>query len=172
MQWLRLVPAWGWAAGLALVIGIAGGGWINGALWEARLADAQRVHAEVRQRWADQALTAQAEQQRARLNLEGRLAALDETKTKELKNEQDENDRLRREYSAADTERKRLRIEVVVARADAVVSAATGPGSMGDAASVELSDRSGQAVWDIRQGMIDDRAKLEYLQGYVRALAR
>lgn len=64
MQWLRLVPLWGWAAGLALVIGIASGGWINGARWEARLADAQRVHAGERQQWADQAREAEAEQRR------------------------------------------------------------------------------------------------------------
>lgn len=64
MQWLRLVPLWGWAALAALVIGIACGGWINGARWEARLADAQRQHAVERQQWADLALAAQAEQRR------------------------------------------------------------------------------------------------------------
>jgi prophage endopeptidase len=38
---------------------------------------------------------------------------------------------------------------------------------VGDGACVELTDRAGQSVWDIRSGMIADQAKLAYLQKYV-----
>ena len=111
-------------------------------------------------------------QQTDRLVLETRLATLDTTSTEKLTDAQDENDRLRHEYSAADNERRRLRIEVILARADATVSATTGAGSLGDAASVELSAAAGSAVWDIRGGMISDRAKLEYLQEWARHIRK
>ena len=56
------------------------------------------------------------------------------------------------------------------AAADLVVSKTTGSSGLGDGASVELSERAGSAVWEIRAGMISDQKKLEYLQGYVRTL--
>src|SRR5690606_34760433 len=99
-----------------------------------------------------------------------RLAKLDTTHTQELSHALDENRRLESLYSAADGERRRLRIEVRVARNDAIVSETTGAGSVGDAASLELSGAAGRSVWDIRRGMIEDRAKLEYLQRRERAL--
>lgn len=106
-------------------------------------------------------------QQDKRQALETRLSALDASKHKDLSDAQDENERLRRLYSGADDERKRLRIEVKVARADATVSAATSAGRMGDGEKLELSERAGQSVWDIRRGVKSDQAKLDYLQGYV-----
>src|SRR5690606_12576165 len=93
-----------------------------------------------------------------------RLAELDTKHTKELSHALNENRRLEDLYSAADGERRRLRIEVIVARNDATVSATTGTSSVGDAATLELSGEAGRAVWDIRRGMIEDREKLEYLQ--------
>ncbi|RMH95873.1 lysis system i-spanin subunit Rz [Stutzerimonas nitrititolerans] len=145
--------------------------------WEWQANNYGKQLAEQRTEWADQLrLTAEAnaevirKQQTDRLELEARLAALDTTSTEKLTHAQTENDRLRSEYSAVDDERRRLRIEVRVARADAIVSAATGSSSLGDATSVELSTAAGSAVWDIRGGMISDRAKLEYLQEWARAV--
>ncbi|EOF5818420.1 lysis system i-spanin subunit Rz [Salmonella enterica] len=46
------------------------------------------------------------------------------------------------------------------------------PGSVGDAATVELSKGAGQNVLDIRAGIISDQAKLKYLQEYIRAQCR
>lgn len=163
--WLRLLPGWIWVV-LALVL--------VAAAQQYRVMSAHRELANAGAAWAEQLrLTAEAnaavilKQQADRLALEGRLAELDTTSTKRLIYAQDENNRLRDLYSSADDERRRLRIEVRVARADATVSAATKPGGMGDAASVELSGAAGSAVWDIRAGMISDREKLEYLQGWV-----
>ena len=51
------------------------------------------------------------------------------------------------------------------------VSAIAGAGSVGDAASLELSREAGRAIWDIRRGMIEDREKLEYLQERPGSLA-
>ena len=106
-------------------------------------------------------------QQEQRQALELRLSALDAKEHKELTDAQAENDRLQRLYSGADAERKRLRIEARIAANDRVVSDATGTGRVGNGASVELSERAGSAVWNIRGAMISDRAKLAYLQGYV-----
>src|SRR5690606_7978110 len=100
-----------------------------------------------------------------------RLAELDTKHTQELSDALQENRRLEDLYSAADGERRRLRIEVIVARNDATVSAVAGTGSVGDAASLELSGEAGRAVWDIRRGMIEDRAKLDYLQKYCSNLS-
>ncbi|MBU2295092.1 MAG: lysis protein, partial [Gammaproteobacteria bacterium] len=99
-------------------------------------------------------LQAQQEQRQA---LELRLAALDAKEHKELTDAQAENDRLQRLYAGADAERKRLRIEARVAANDRVVSDTAGAGSVGNGASVELSERAGSAVWNIRGGMISDR---------------
>ncbi|MBD2816770.1 lysis protein, partial [Xenorhabdus sp. Flor] len=48
------------------------------------------------------------------------------------------------------------------------------PSSVGvvDATPVELTGETGSTVLDIREGIINDRAKLKYLQGYVKTECR
>lgn len=140
--------------------------------WQAnaygkQLADQARLHATTLAEIARASSRMLQAQQDKRLVLEQRLAILDSHEHQELTNAKAENDRLRRLYSGADAERKRLLIEVRVAQADATVSATTGPGRVGDGERLELSERAGQSVWDIRGGLKSDRAKLDYLQGYV-----
>uniref|UniRef100_UPI0038CD931C hypothetical protein n=1 Tax=Xenorhabdus cabanillasii TaxID=351673 RepID=UPI0038CD931C len=43
---------------------------------------------------------------------------------------------------------------------------------MVDATPVELTGETGSTVLDIREGIINDRAKLKYLQGYVKTECR
>lgn len=160
------------AAGVALALALAVGWAVNGWRLAAAISDLNAEHAAYREAISREyaaKLVALSDEQKA---LQDRLASLDATSTEKLTDAQQENERLRRLYGAADNERKRLRIEVRVARADAVVSETTSAGSVGDATSVELSAAAGQSVWDIRAGMIEDKAKLEYLQGYVRSLTR
>lgn len=170
MNALRLVPSWLWWLAAVLLVG---------GVQQLRVMDAKGELSVARAEWSESLrLTAEAnaavilKQQADRLALEARLGILDTTSTEKLTNAQDENDRLRREYSAADAERKRLRIEVILARNDAAVSAATSSSSVGDATSVELSAAAGSAVWNIRRSMIEDRAKIEYLQGYIRGVTK
>jgi prophage endopeptidase len=172
MSFVDLLPGSprAWLAG-AVLLAVFGAGWVaNGwRIWE-RLAQAEKSHSETLSELSRAAARQVSDLLDARVQLEQRLADLDSTQHKELTDAQDENERLRRLYSGADAERKQLRIDVRVATADLIVSATTGAVSLGDGASVELSDRAGSAVWNIRAGMIRDQKKLEYLQGYVRTL--
>ncbi|WP_340611587.1 lysis protein [Xenorhabdus bharatensis] len=88
------------------------------------------------------------------------LSELDKIHTQELTNAKTEIDTLRADVAAG---RRKLRI-----KATCPVREATSSGSVGDATTVELSRETGQAVLDIREGIINDRAKLRYLQDYVR----
>ncbi|HAT1683147.1 TPA: lysis protein [Klebsiella oxytoca] len=91
------------------------------------------------------------------------VAALDTKYTKELADAKAENDALRADVAAG---RRRLRVEGRCAVSATAKTAS--PGSVGNAATVELSPDSGEYVLDIRAGIISDQAKLRYLQDYVR----
>lgn len=89
------------------------------------------------------------------------VAALDAKYTKELADAQTRNTDLQRRLAAGG----RVRV-----KGHCTVPASTetsSPGSVGNAATVELSPDSGQNVLDIRAGIISDQEKLKYLQGYV-----
>lgn len=168
--WLKFVPGWAWWV-LALAV-VAGGQQIRVLSAQSDASKAQAEHQTHLRQVAEANAAVILKLQADRLALEQRLAKADQQSTEKLTNALTENDRLERLYSSADDERRRLRIEVKVARADAIVSAATGPGSVGDAASVELSAAAGRAVWDIRRGMKQDQAALEYLQEWAREVTK
>ncbi|EKR5679770.1 lysis protein [Salmonella enterica] len=90
------------------------------------------------------------------------VAAIDEKYTKELADAKAENDALQRRLAAGGRVRVKGRCTVPVSTTPAST------GSVGDAATVELSRDSGQNVLSIRSGIISDQAKLKYLQEYVR----
>ncbi|WFQ80278.1 lysis protein [Xenorhabdus sp. SF857] len=88
------------------------------------------------------------------------LAELDTRHTQELANAKTEIDTLRADVAAG---RRKLRI-----KATCPVSETTSSGSVGDAGTVELTGETGSTVLDIRAGIINDRAKLRYLQDYIK----
>ncbi|MBD8242511.1 lysis protein [Pantoea agglomerans] len=90
------------------------------------------------------------------------LAALDKTHTEALSAAESENDALRRQL-AAGTRRMYVHAKCPVSG----TGAAAVSGSMGDGAAVELAGDSRQNILDIRAGIIRDREKLRYLQGYI-----
>ncbi|EQA6838945.1 lysis protein [Salmonella enterica subsp. diarizonae serovar 65:(k):z] len=90
------------------------------------------------------------------------VAAIDEKYTKELADAKAENDALQRRLAAGGRVRVKGRCTVPVSTTPAST------GSVGDAATVELSDVAGRNVLSIRSGIISDQAKLKYLQEYVR----
>lgn len=169
MSWLKVVPVW-LVLAVCLLLGLAAGWTVNGWRLYAELEAAGRAHSDTLGELARASEVRLRTQQEQRLLLEQLLADLDSTQHKELTDAQKENARLQALYTAADSELKRLRIDVKVARADAIVSGTARPGGVGDGASVELTDRAGRAVWDIRAGIISDQAKLAYLQKYVLEL--
>ncbi|ELW7494989.1 lysis protein [Salmonella enterica] len=94
------------------------------------------------------------------------VAALDAKYTKELADARTENADLQRRLAAGG----RVRVK---GRCTVPASATTAsPGSVGNAATVELSNVAGQNVLDIRAGIISDQTKLRYLQEYIRTQLR
>ena len=94
------------------------------------------------------------------------LSTMDARITKEVTDALAENNR-RRSAVAAGT----ARVRYVAARCpspDLPATAATG--SVGDGAGIELSPKAGLDVLDLREALIRDRAKIDYLQGYVRKI--
>ncbi|EBL9224368.1 lysis protein, partial [Salmonella enterica] len=89
------------------------------------------------------------------------VAALDAKYTKELADAQTRNTDLQRRLAAGGRVRVKGRCTVPASTTPAST------GSVGDAATVELSPDSGQNVLSIRSGIINDQAKLRYLQQYV-----
>ncbi|EDS8889478.1 lysis protein [Salmonella enterica] len=94
------------------------------------------------------------------------VAALDARYTKELADAQTRNTDLQRRLAAGGRVRVKGRCTVPASTTPAST------GSVGDAATVELSPDSGQNVLSIRSGIINDQAKLRYLQQYVREQCR
>lgn len=93
------------------------------------------------------------------------LSALDARITKEVSDAVEENNR--RAAVAAGT----VRVRYVAARCpspDLPATAATG--GVGDGAGIDLAPAAGLDVLDLREALIRDRAKIDYLQGYVRKI--
>lgn len=152
-------------AGAALMALAAAGAW----QWQAnayglQLAEQAALHSDTLGEIARAAARQLQAQQDKRQALEQRQAEIDSQQHQELTDAQAENERLRRLYDGADAERKRLRIQVArTVRGDGVPAGA-GPGGLGDGESVELTGAAGRTVWDIRAGILADRAKLKYWQ--------
>ncbi|EBZ0384850.1 lysis protein [Salmonella enterica] len=90
------------------------------------------------------------------------VAALNARYTKELADAKAENDALQRRLAAGG----RVRVKGRCTVPDSTTSASTG--SVGDAATIELSPVAGRNVLSIRAGIISDQEKLKYLQDYVK----
>ncbi|CDM89080.1 putative endopeptidase (Protein gp15) [Xenorhabdus bovienii] len=95
-------------------------------------------------------------QQQARIQ---HLVELDTKHIRELDNAKSEIDTLRSDVAAG---RRKLRIQAVCP-----VRETTSSRGMVDATTVELTGETGSTVLDIREDIINDRAKLRYLQDYV-----
>lgn len=90
------------------------------------------------------------------------VAALDAKYTKELADAKAENDALQRKLDNGGR---------VLVKGKCSVSASTqttGPASMGDDATIELSSVAGRNVLGIRSGIISDQKSLSALQEYIK----
>lgn len=129
--------------------------------WHSRYTGAEKARkeavalADVRQQTIDDMTQRQRD-----------VASLDAKYTKELANAKAENDALQRRLS--DGGRVHVKGRCTVPASTETAS----PGSVGNAATIELPPVAGQNVLGIRSGIISDQAKLKYLQDYIRTQCR
>nr|WP_262383835.1 lysis protein [Pseudomonas fragi] len=104
-----------------------------------------------------QALDKQQAAEKVRADLDARI-------TKEKANALAENEMLRADVAAGD---RRLRIAGRCSASSSNLPDTTSPDRLDDGGTVELAGAAGRAVFDIRAGIIKDRAALKGLQEYV-----
>ena len=92
------------------------------------------------------------------------LAELDAKATTEKARDLAENERLRADLAAGD---RRLRITGRCSADSGSLSDTTSTARLDDGSTVELAGTAGRTVFDIRAGVIKDRAALKGLQEYV-----
>ncbi len=98
--------------------------------------------------------------------LQSDLAAIDAKHYKELQDAKANNDKL--SVDVASGKRRVLFAEASLATCKLSRGTGTATSSMGDGTQVELSRDAGQNILSIRRGIIEDQAKLDYLQDYLR----
>ena len=97
------------------------------------------------------------------------LAELDAKATMEKVRDLAENERLRADVAAGD---RRLRIAGRCSADSSNLPDITRATSLDDGGTVELAGAAGRTVFDIRAGVIKDRAALKGLQAYVREVCQ
>src|SRR5690606_38233857 len=123
--WLRrCAMRKGWTYAAALLAAGAAGWAVQGWRMGEQMAEQRTEHVDQLRRTAEANARVILHQQAEQQAQAQRLAELDTKHTKELSDALDESRRLEDLYSRADDERRRLRIDVIVARNDAIVSAA------------------------------------------------
>ena len=109
-----------------------------------------------------QALDKQQAAEQARADLDARI-------TKEKANALAENEKLRADVAAGD---RRLRIAGRCSASGSNLSDTTSASRLDDGGTVELAGAAGRTVFDIRAGIIKDRAALTGLQDYFREVCQ
>ena len=97
------------------------------------------------------------------------LAELDAKTTTEKARDLAENEKLRADVAAGD---RRLRIAGRCSADSSDLSDTYSAARLDDGATVELAGAAGRTVFDIRAGIIKDRAALKGLQAYVREVCQ
>ena len=97
------------------------------------------------------------------------LTELDAKATMEKARVLAENEKLRADVAAGD---RRLRIAGRCSADSSNLSDTTRTTSLDDGGTIELAGAAGRAVFDIRAGIIKDRAALKGLQAYVREVCQ
>ncbi|WP_340612104.1 lysis protein [Xenorhabdus bharatensis] len=129
---------------------------VSGLFWfyYSEYQDKAEEYRRLKRQYDAQAIAINQQQERIQ-----HLSELDKIHIQELANAKTEIDTLRADIAAG---RRKLRIQ-----ASCPVHETTSSGSVVNDTTVELPRETGQAVLDIREGIINDRAKLRYLQEYV-----
>lgn len=157
-----------WPYLLAVFIGFTSGWWLTSNRMEVTIETLKSAQAEQMKAISDEAAKQADESAKKLTAAHSALSELDKKTTEELTNAKAENDNLRSAV-AAGTKRVRLAAGAIATCSNAVSSLSSASG-VGNAPSVELTGDFGQRILDIRAGIINDRAKIEYLQGFIEKL--
>lgn len=151
----------------ALLAAACAGAWLNGLRWQARLAVAERVHAdtlaEISRAAANQLATQQAAQQR----LTQALAAVDTQHYQELTHAQQTIDRMAADLAGA---HRRLSVRLAAPACASGVPGNADPARLDDGAGARADLHPATAAGVVRvTGRADQcRARLTALQDWVR----
>ncbi|REF27619.1 prophage endopeptidase [Xenorhabdus cabanillasii] len=130
---------------------------VAGLLWfyYSEYQEKAKDYGDLNDKYLKQVIAINQQQERIQ-----KLTELDKTHTQELANAKTEIDTLRADVAAG---RCKLRIKATCPVHESTISS-----SLGDGIPVELTGETGSTVLDIREGIINDQAKLRYLQDYVK----
>ena len=166
---------------LALVAILAGAGagagwWFTKTAYERDISDLKGEQAREREGWLNErlAITAKAKLDTdaaiARMkDAQGELARIDAENQRKLEDAEQENEALRHDVAAGN---RRLRLLGDKLSSGNAAGGGACTGSVGDDTGVELSAAAGRTVFDIRAGIISDRAKIAYLQDYIERVVK
>ncbi|MEX0447743.1 lysis protein [Xenorhabdus sp. SGI246] len=134
---------------------------VSGLLWfyYSEYHNKAEEYSNLKLEYDEQVIAIDKQQERIK-----QLHELDTQHTQELAHAKTEIDTLRADVAAG---RRKLRI-----KATCPVSETPASSSVDSTTAVELSGETGSTVLDIREDIINDWAKLRYLQEYVRAECR
>lgn len=170
------VKAIGALALVAILAGTSAGWWFTKTAYERDISDLKEEQTREREGWLKEKLAittkAKLDTDAAIVRMkdaQGELARIDAENQRKLEDAELENEGLRRDVAAG---ARRLRL-----LGDKLSSGnAAGGGactcSVGDDTGVELSAAAGRTVFDIRAGIISDRAKIAYLQDYIERVVK
>lgn len=170
------VKAIGALALVAILAGTSAGWWFTKTAYERDISDLKGEQAREREGWLKEklAITAKAKLDTdaaiARMkDAQGELARIDAENQRKLADAEQENEALRRDVAAGN---RRLRLLGDKLSSGNTASGGACTGSVGDDTGVELSAAAGRTVFDIRAGIISDRAKIAYLQDYIERVVK
>lgn len=166
---------------LALVAILAGAGagagwWFTKTAYERDISDLKEEQTREREGWLKEklAITTKAKLDTdaaiARMkDAQGELARIDAENQRKLADAEQENEALRRDVAAGN---RRLRLLGDKLSSGNAAGGGACTGRVGDDTGVELSAAAGRTVFDIRAGIISDRAKIAYLQDYIERVVK
>lgn len=147
--------------------------------YKNKIAQIEQSHAETVVKYERDigAIQAQAKQENdnvlARMKTaQDALAELDREKTQELLNAQAKNDNLMRDVNDGTRRVHILQTSLADCGNTSGTGGNTSAGGMGDAAAIELTATAGSTILNIRKGITEDQAKLNYLQLYVKDIVK
>jgi len=162
---LALLSPRTWLIGAAAALLISAGGWLY---WKGGKNAAAEVHghyAEVLGKISKLAAESADAAVKSQNAWNAAVAQIDATRSQEKADALANNEKLRGDIASG---ARRLRIAASCPARGDDMPAATSAASVDAATTVELAPATGQAVLDIRAGIIADQAALSALQDYVK----